>query len=56
MNIRKMLCLLFVLAACCFLAGALNHIFHTGEGVVSSFLLAAGCLCAAVVFYHTDSR
>jgi len=48
---NKLVFILFVLAACCFAAGAINHAFNTGEGVVSSILLAAGCACMAVVFY-----
>ncbi len=48
---NKLVFILFILAACCFTAGAINHSFNTGEGVVSSILLAAGCTCMAVVFY-----
>ena len=47
----KVLCTVFALAACCFVAGAINHIVNTGEGIVSSLLLAAGCLCASVACY-----
>lgn len=50
MNKNKLLCALFALAAVCFAAGAVNHLLNTGEGVLSSVLLAAGCLCGAVVF------
>ena len=51
MNINKMLCILFVLAACFFVAGTVNHIVHTHENWLSSMLLAGGCLCGAIVFY-----
>ena len=51
MNKNKVLFLLFVLAACCFLAGTVNHIVNTGEGIVSSLLLTLGCACGAVFFY-----
>ena len=51
MNIYKVLCVVFALAACCFVAGTVNHIVNTGEGIVSSILLAAGCLCASVACY-----
>ena len=49
MKINKVF-VLFIFAACCFLAGTINHIVNTGEGWVSSLLLAAGCLCGAFVF------
>ena len=51
MNKNKLLCILFVLAALCYAAGAVNHLVHTGEGVLSSLLLMGGCLCGAAVFY-----
>lgn len=51
MRINKILCILFVVAACCFIAGTVNHIVNTKEGILSSALLAAGCLCAAFAFY-----
>lgn len=41
--------ILFLFAACCFLAGTVNHIVNTGEGWISSLLLAGGCLCGAFV-------
>ena len=47
MKINKILCVLFVIAACCFLAGTVNHIVNTHEGWLSSLLLAGGCLCGA---------
>jgi len=50
MKNRKILCILFVLAGCCFLAGTVNHLLRTKEGIVSSALLAAGCFCAAYAF------
>ena len=49
MKVNKVF-VLFIFAACCFLAGTVNHIVNTGEGWVSSLLLAAGCLCGAFVF------
>lgn len=51
MNRTGFLFILFVLAAFCFLAGTVNHIINTGEGILSSLLLALGCACGAVVFY-----
>ena len=51
MKTNKILCILFVLATCCFLAGTVNHIINTHEGWVSSLLLACASLCGAVVFY-----
>lgn len=48
---NKILCVLFLIAACCFLAGTVNHIVNTHEGWLSSLLLAGGCLCGALVFY-----
>lgn len=43
--------LLFVLAACFFAVGTMNHILFTKESVVSSLLLFFGCSCGAVVFF-----
>lgn len=54
MNKYKWLGLLFALAGICFAAGTVNHILHTGEGVVSSILLALGCFCLAFAFYKKD--
>ena len=51
MKTNKILCILFVLAAFCFLAGTVNHIVNTHEGWLSSLLLAGGCLCGALVVY-----
>lgn len=51
MKTNKILCILFALAACCFLVGTVNHIVNTHEGWLSSLLLAGGCLCGAIVFY-----
>lgn len=59
MKINKILCIPFVIAACCFLAGTVNHIVNTHEGWLSSLLLAGGCLCGVVVFYkkkQTNSK
>ena len=47
----KVLCIMFALAACFFIVGTINHILNTGEGIISSLLLAAGCLCLSVAFY-----
>ena len=47
----RMLCILFALAAGCFLAGTVNHLVNTGEGVLSSLFLALGCTCASVACY-----
>ena len=52
MKINKILFVLFLAAACCFLGGTVNHIVNTHEGWVSSLLLAAGCICGAFVFYR----
>ena len=51
MNKYKLLCILFALAACCFTAGVINHIINTGEGALSSILLALGCFCLSYAFY-----
>ena len=52
MNIRKLLCVLFAVAACCFLAGTINHIVNTHEDWLSSLLLAGGCLCGAIALHR----
>ena len=54
MNKYKWLGLLFALAGICFAAGTVNHLLHTGEGVISSVLLALGCFCLAFAFYKRD--
>lgn len=41
---------LFAVSSCLFILGTINHLFNTGEGVVSSGLLALGAACAAVFF------
>ena len=51
MNINKVLSILFMLAACFFVVGTVNHMVNTHEGWLSSLLLAGGCLCGAVMFY-----
>lgn len=48
---NKLLSILFAIASVCFFAGTINHIVNTGEGIISSFLLALGCLCFSVAFY-----
>ncbi|MBQ3531339.1 MAG: hypothetical protein IJA05_05405 [Oscillospiraceae bacterium] len=50
-NRNKLLCILFAAASCLFFAGTINHIVNTGEGIISSLLLALGCLCLSVAFY-----
>ena len=50
MNKYKVLSIVFAIAACCFIAGTINHIVNTGEGIISSILLALGCLCLSVAF------
>lgn len=51
MKINKIVCVLLVIAAFCFLLGAINHIVNTHEGWLSSLLLAGGCFCGAFAFY-----
>ena len=48
---NKLLCILFFIAACCFLAGAVNHLANVQKGWLSALLLAGGCLCGAIAFY-----
>lgn len=50
-NKNKLLSILFAIASVCFFAGTINHIVNTGEGIISSLLLALGCLCLSVAFY-----
>ena len=50
-NKNKLLCIMFAVASCCFFAGTVNHILNTGEGIISSLLLALGCLCFAIAFW-----
>ena len=52
MKTNKILCGLLILAACCFLAGAVNHIVNTREGWVPPLLLAGCCLWGAFMFYQ----
>ncbi len=42
--------ILFIIASCLFIIGTINHILNTGEGIISSILLALGCACGAVTF------
>lgn len=51
MNKYKVLSIMFALAACCFIVGTMNHLLNTDEGVLSSILLALGCLCMSFAFY-----
>ena len=48
MNKYKVLWILFALAAFFFFLGTVKHILNTGEGILSSFLLSLGCLCASI--------
>lgn len=54
MNKYKVLSTIFAIAACCFVAGTINHIVNTGEGIISSILLALGGLCLSVAFYKAN--
>ena len=54
MNKYKVLSIIFAIATCCFVAGTINHIVNTGEGIISSILLALGCLCLSVAFYRAN--
>ncbi len=56
MNKYKILCIGFALAACCYIVGTINHILNTGEGILSSVLLAAGFLCLSFAFYKTSKK
>ena len=51
MNKYRLLSIAFAIAGCCYIAGIINHILNTGESILSSALLAAGCLCWAFAFY-----
>ena len=51
MKTKKPLMVLFLLAAVCFFAGTINHIFNTKEGWISSLLLSCGSLCMAYGLY-----
>ena len=51
MNKYRLLSIMFAIAACCFVVGIVNHILNTGEGILSSILLALGCLCFSFAFY-----
>lgn len=51
MNINKLLCIMYAIAACCFTVGVINHISNTREGIVLPFLLALGCACMSFLFY-----
>lgn len=52
MNKYKLLCILFAIGGCCYVAGTINHIVNTGEGILSSSLLAAGFFCIAFALYR----
>ena len=51
MKTKKLLMVLFLLAAVCFFAGTINHIFNTKEGWISSLLLGCGSLCISLSLY-----
>ena len=53
MNKNKIICIIFLLASLCFIAGTINHIINTDEGILSSILLALGCLCMSYSFYKS---
>ena len=55
-NKYKLLCIGFALAGCCYIAGTINHILNTGESVLSSVLLAAGCFCLAFAYYKEAKK
>lgn len=50
-KIRVIAGILFCIATLCFVAGTVNHIVNTGEGIVSSICLALACVCSAVAFF-----
>jgi len=52
MKKTKILALVFFIAACCYAIGTVNHIMNTGEGILSSALLAVGFLCIAIGCYQ----
>lgn len=52
----KLLSICFALAGCCYIAGTINHILNTGEGILSSALLGAGFLCLAFAFYKGTKK
>lgn len=56
MNKYRLLSICFALAGCCYIVGTINHILNTGEGILSSALLAAGCLCLAFAFYKGTKK
>ncbi|MBP3657404.1 MAG: hypothetical protein J6K32_12015 [Clostridia bacterium] len=45
MKYTRILSILFLLAALCFAAGAVNHLLHSENGALSSAFLSLGCLC-----------
>ena len=56
MNKYKILCIGFGLAALCYIAGTINHVLNTGEGILSSALLAAGFLCLSYACYKGSKK
>ena len=42
---------MFAVASGCFFAGTVSHIISESGGIISSLLLALGCLCLSVAFY-----
>lgn len=56
MNKYKILSIGFALAALCYIAGTINHIVNTGEGILSSACLAAGFLCLSYAFYKGSKK
>lgn len=49
-NKNKLLSILFAIASVCFFAGTINHIISKSGGIISSLLLAFGCLCLSLAF------
>lgn len=56
MNKYKILSIGFALVAFCYIAGTINHIVNTGEGILSSALLATGFLCLSYAFYKGSKK
>ncbi|MBQ6878058.1 MAG: hypothetical protein IJO22_06625 [Oscillospiraceae bacterium] len=50
MNKNKLLSIIFAVASICFFAGTINHIINESGGIISSLLLALGCLCFSAAF------
>ncbi len=55
MNINKILCMLFSLAAGCFISGTINQIMTNPKEALPSIFLSLGCLFLAHTFYKKIS-